>query len=89
MPTQHYSVPKGRIGRLFIQALADEMNGIISRKWNAEKMIVFIAVILQRSRDVKKSRDIRRRIERRLEEWSNGKFDMLLQDTVRTNLSLI
>ena len=89
LPTQHYTVPKGHIGRLFIQKLADEMNGIISRKWNAEKMIVFITVILQRSRDIKKSRDIRRRIERRLTEWSQGLFDMLLEDTVRTNLSLI
>ena len=89
LPPQRYDVPSGKVGRLFISALTRELNGVIERSWNAEKFIVFSSVILQRSPDAKRARDIRRRIENRLEAWAQNKFDMLVQDTVRTSKSLI
>ena len=62
---------------------------VTGRRSNSEKFIVFQSVILQRSREVKKTKDIRRRIEGRLRDWKEGRYDMLVQDTVRTSMSLI
>jgi hypothetical protein len=35
---------------------------------------------MQRSRDVKQSKDIRKRISRRMDAWEESKFSMLVQD---------
>ena len=72
-----------------MKTVAEELQGVTERRWNSERFIVFQSVILQRSREVKKAKDIRRRIEGRLRDWKEGKYDMLVQDTVRTSLSLI
>ena len=58
LPPQRYDVPNGKVGKLFIQALQSELHGIVDRKCNSEKFIVFASVILQRSPLVKKARDI-------------------------------
>jgi hypothetical protein len=63
--------------------LAELVDGIRARKMNAEKFIVFQIVIMQRSRDVKQAKDIRKRISRRLNAWDEGKFKMLIRDTER------
>ena len=89
LPPQRYDVPSGKIGRLFIQALTQELTGVVERSWNSERFLVFPAVILQRSPTVKRARDIQSRIENRLEAWAQNKFDMLVQDTSRTSISLI
>ena len=89
LPPQRYNAPNGKVGRLFVKEVAEELQGVTKRRWNSERFIVFQAVILQRSGEVKKSQDIRRRIETRLRDWKLGKFDMLVQDTVRTSISLI
>ena len=89
LPPQRYTAPNGRVGRLFIGALTKELLGIQERRWNSERFIVFLAVILQRSPEAKRARDIRSRIETRLKSWSQGDFEMLVEDTVRTSISLI
>ena len=89
LPPQRYNVPNGKIGGLFVKTVAEELQGVTERRWNSERFIVFQSVILQRSREVKKAKDIRRRIEGRLRDWREKKYDMLVQDTVRTSLSLI
>jgi hypothetical protein len=82
-PCQSYDVPKGPVGKRFIEMVSDSLEAILARKWNAEKFIVFSLVILQRSRNVRQSKDIRARISRRMDAWEEGKFDMLVQDTER------
>ena len=89
LPPQRYNVPNGKVGVLFVKEVAVEMQGIVDRRWNAERFIVFQSVILQRSGEVKKAKDIRRRIEMRMKEWKAGKYDILVQDTVRTSISLL
>ena len=86
---QCYDVPSGKIGRLFVAALTRELEGVVERSWNSERFLVFPAVILQRSPSAKRARDIRRRIEYRLQAWAEGKFNMLVEDTSRTSISLI
>ena len=43
---QRYDVPVGRVGRIFINALAKELEGVVERRWNSERFIVFQAVLL-------------------------------------------
>jgi hypothetical protein len=45
---------------------------------------VLQVVILQQSRDVKRSRDVRRRISKRLDAWEKGQFTLLVEDTLRS-----
>jgi hypothetical protein len=67
--------------------LAKELEGIRSRKWNSERFIVFQMVILQRSKNVSKTGDIKRRLSKRMDSWEEGKIDMLVQDSERTALA--
>jgi hypothetical protein len=78
-----YDAPNGAVGRRFVDMLAVLVEGIVSRKWNAEKFIVFQMVILQRSRDVTSAKGIKDRINKRLDGWGRGEFLDLVQDTER------
>ena len=82
-PSQMYDVPSGAVGKRFLEMVVDLLEGIHDRRWNSERFIVFQLVILQRSRDVKQAKDIRKRMARRMDAWSEGKFSMLVQDTER------
>jgi hypothetical protein len=62
--------------------VAKLLDGVRTRKWNAERFIVFL--VLQCTRDMRRSRDIRRRIAWQMDAWEEGKFAMLVQDTERT-----
>ena len=68
-----------------MNALAEELRGIRDRRWNSERFIVFHTVTLQRARHVTASRNIRRRIERRLDAWEAGRYEMLVEDTLRSS----
>ena len=50
-----------------------------------ECFFVFQTVMLQRARHVTASRDIRRRIEKRLDAWEAGKYGMLVEDMLRSS----
>ncbi len=69
--------------------LVDMLAGIQARKMNAERFIVFQIVVLQRSREVKKAKDVRKRLTWRMDAWQQGKFSMLVQNTERTMESLL
>lgn len=83
LPVSRYLLPSKSGGKPFIDQLSREVKGIIERKWNSEKMLVFCSVILQRAKDIKGSGPVRQRIKTRLEWWSQGRFKMLVEDTVR------
>jgi hypothetical protein len=87
LPTQRYAAPKGAVGKRFVTLLATELAGIVQRKWNSERFLVFQSVILQKAKGVRGSGAIRARITNRLNSWEEGKFDMLVQDSERSALS--
>ena len=60
-----------------------ELKGVRDRRWNLEWFIVFQTVILQRACHVTASQAIRRRIEKRLDAWGEGKHAMLAEDTLQ------
>ena len=49
----------------------------------SERLLVFSRLILQRDPMIKTTRDVRALIGRRLEDWENSKFNILLQEAKR------
>ena len=84
LPPSHYHVPRGELSTQFITTLAELFNQIVDRKCNADKLIVFQMVILQRAPNVKRSADVKKRLRRRLQKWNDGLFQELVEDTART-----
>ena len=84
-PERRYKAPSGKVGRRFVNVLVREMRGVLDRQWNSERFIVFHMVALQRARHVTAYRNIRRRIEKRLDAWEAGHFAMLVEDTLRSS----
>ena len=85
MPPRRYEAPSGKVGRRFVNALVGELRGIRDWRWNSERFIVFQPLTLQRARHVTESRDIRHRIENRLDAWEAGRYGMLVEDTLRSS----
>ena len=76
----HYIVPKGAIGRRFVQQLAKEFQGVRERKWNSERPIVFAMVILQKMPGVFQSKEIRKLLQHRMDLWDQGMYVSLVDD---------
>ena len=60
----------------------DEINGVLARKWNMERVTCFISMDLHTSSDIKGAANVKRRTKQRLVEWNEGKFDMLGSSTI-------
>jgi hypothetical protein len=81
-PHPMYNPPKGGLGHRVVSTLAGEFRGVRERKWNSERALIFAACVLRKSPGVIRSRDIKRRVERRLQLWTDGHYDALVQDIV-------
>lgn len=79
-----YNVPNGKVGRRFVLTLCNLFKGVRERKWNSERPLVFVAVVLQTSPQARKAKEIRERIWKRMEHWEQGQHRLLVDDTVRT-----
>jgi hypothetical protein len=79
-----YDAPKGRTGKRFISMLASEFQGVVERKWNSERPIVFAADILQKQAGVSRAKDIRARLMSRMDIWDQGRRykALLVDDTI-------
>ena len=83
MPSRRHDAPIGRVGRTFIRMLGVELKGVQDRLQNLEQFIVFHTVIHQQARHVTTYQAICPRIGKRLEAWSEGKYSMLIEDTLQ------
>ena len=79
LPNRKYTLPKNNTGKKFIDLLTTEINSVIQRNSNSEKVIVFMSVILQKSRDIKKSKDVKSLLERRMALWQNKEYDTVVK----------
>ena len=59
LPNRKYTLPKNNTGEKIIDLLTTEINSVVQRNSNSEKVIVFMSAILQKSRDIKKSKDVK------------------------------
>ena len=80
---QQYDLPRGRVGHTFIDEFSNIIEGVIDRKWNFERAMVFMMTVLQRTSSVKKAKDVKERLDTRIQAWKDGKFDMLVQTAER------
>ena len=84
----HYDIPRGPIGRHYIDILCVELQHLIYGNYPSERLITFSSVILQRDKMIKKVSDVKRLLDRRLSMWSEDKFDLLVQEAKRCDRSL-
>ena len=84
----HYTLPGGSIAKRYIDQLTEEIKYLCNGTYPAERVLVFSSVLLQRDRAVHKGCDIRRLLERRLNLWLDGQFDVLLQEAQRCDRAL-
>ena len=75
-----YLVPQGRVGRGFLRRLTMEFRGVRQRTWNSERPLVFAAVILQEAHGIKRTKDIRAKMEARMGLWDRGEYRALVED---------
>ena len=67
-----YATPSGAVGRRFKAILAAEWQGVISRSWNSEILLVFAHVIIPKMLGIHRSQETRARITRRIDLWDMG-----------------
>ena len=84
----HYILPGGAVGCHYVALLFEEVQHFAVGNYPSERVLVFSAVILQCDRMVRKGGDVCRLIERRLSQWRDGKFDLLLQEAKRCDSGL-
>ncbi len=76
----HYEVPT-RYAKRFVSTLASLLHGIITRAHNSEKFLLFPMVILQKTKHVKRHRDVTKLVSHQLDCWDNQQYQMLVQQT--------
>ena len=81
LSTTRYIVLKGAVGRRFLTILVDEFRGARDRQWNSERPLVFASVILQKTPGVRRAKDIRSRLTKRMDLWDKGCHIALVDDT--------
>ena len=77
-----YLIPGGSIGRKYIDLLTKEVCRL-NQSERSERLLVFSRLILQRDPMIKTTRDVKALIGRRLEDWENSKFNILLKEAKR------
>ena len=64
-----YAMPSGLAGARFTAILAAEWRGLLRRTWNSEMTLVFAHIFLIKTLGVRRAREIRSRITRRINLW--------------------
>ena len=78
-PTKQKIHPTKKLYRKkFINLLTTEINNVVQRKSNSEKVIIYMSVILQKSRDIKKSKDVKALLEHRMSLWQSEQLNTVV-----------
>jgi hypothetical protein len=81
-PHPMYNLPKGGLGQRVVSRMAREFGGVRKQRWNSKRALIFAACVLRKSPGVIRAHDIKRRVERRLQLWTDGHYNALMQDIV-------
>ena len=84
MTARKYGTPGGKVRRIFVRDIRDELQGVHTCRWNADNFIVFKPVILRHAHNVTIDPEIRQRIGKRLDAWEKGQNQILVKDTAYT-----
>lgn len=80
---KQYTLPTGAVGRHFVHLLSDEIQALVNGENDAEKIFVLCALVLQKDKMVVNGKDVRRLLQRRMDMWTQGHYDELLQEAVK------
>lgn len=85
---KHYDLPFGTASRRFVHTLADEVDHLTKLNYPSERLLIYIAVMLQRDQNIKQAKDISRLLDRRLKLWADEQFDILISESIKSDKSL-
>ncbi len=75
-------LPTGKVSERFVTKLRDEFKGVRDRKWNSERVIVFLSCVLRKEPGRQKYSEIRKLIGDRLDMWDAGEHAILVRNAV-------
>ena len=67
LPQRPYGLPKGKVGKRFLTALVAEFAGVRERRWNSERPMLLVMLVLAQQQEVSRASDIRKRILQRMD----------------------
>ena len=85
---KQYQLPGGNVGTRFVNLLAVEIERCTAKRQPSEREFIFTALVLQRNKMVKKAKDIRPLLTRRMDMWEAGQLKELLQEAQRCDRQL-
>jgi hypothetical protein len=81
-----YNLPNGRWAHRFLTTLTDLWVGVIQRRWNSERLLVFQVVILCRVRGITQFHDVKPIIWGWLDTWDAARYVALVREVEEANL---
>jgi len=86
----HYAIPKGIVGWHFLMILTNEFRAVrVDRTTNLEKPLVFVLIVLPKTPGVQMAKDIRMRLQQRMDLWSQECYAALVNDMEAEALSRV
>ena len=82
------ALPGGGVGTRFVNLLAEEIERCAAQRQSSEREFVLTALVLQRDKMVRKAKDIRPLLTRRMDMWEAGQLKELLQEAQRCDRQL-
>ena len=75
-----YTTPSGVAGRQFKAVLAEELQGVLGRSWNSDRLLIFSHFVLTKALGVRMAKEIRARITSWMDLWERGLHAGLVGD---------
>jgi hypothetical protein len=83
-----YDLPNGRWATRFLKRLTNLCVGVVERRWNSERPLVFQACILQRVRGISRFHDVKPIIWGRLDAWDAECYVALVREVEEATLDI-
>jgi hypothetical protein len=83
-----YDLPNGRWATRFLERLTNLCVGVVERRWNSERPLVFQACILQRVRGISRFHDVKPIIWGRLDAWDAECYVALVREVEEATLDI-
>ena len=88
-PKRQFKLPSGTCGNRLLYQLVEEWKGVREGRWNLERPLVFVMVVLQQVEGVTERQHVIKRINQRLDDWREGRYKMLVETTYREGLMFL
>ena len=77
---KQYALPDGNVVTRFINILAEEIELANNKRQPSERELIFPALMLQRDKMIRKAKDIRPLLSRRMDMWEAGQLSELVRE---------